>query len=197
MASKSVIFEYQLKHKLKIQVNGGAVIFNEKEQEIYLTGLKVQPAMDLQKIEVKAHYPAGTAKQIAEAVSKILNIHAKPAPTRETVRGEKTLVNASEISKKAAAKTPDAEKGEAIKESALPDMYVDVVSDMLNISGNYDVDGSQFSVSTSSEDMMKIITFRKSKYVKIFINGKEFKPQDEVEFVRRVFPQIDMTVYLK
>lgn len=200
MAAKSLVFEYELKHKLQIIVKGGVVAFDESQQEIYLTKLKVQPAIDLQKVEVKAYYPEGAKKQIAAAVSRILNVHAKPTATKETMRGEKTMRSVEAIREPSGAsgqesKTKD--ESTPVKEAAIPDMYIDVVSDMLAISGNYNVDGSTFKVTTTSEDMMKIITFRKSKYVKVFINGKEFKPQDEVEFVRRVFPQIDMTVHMK
>ena len=65
---------------------------------------------------------------------------------------------------------------------------------MLDIATQVNVDGGNFKIQTKSSDMSEFVTFRQSKKIKIFINGKEFAPKEEMEFI---FPQVDMTVYLK
>ncbi len=201
-ATKSVVFEYELEHQLKIEVRGGVITFDESQQEIYLTKMTVKPAVEITRVEILASYPNGTEKTIAEAVGKILNVGAKAAPTKETVRTTKTMRTFNDImgkgpEPKAEPKKPEEGKSEAIKESAIPDMSVQVITDMLNIPSQVNVEGDNFKVVTKSENMTQFVTFRQSKKIKVFINGKEFAPMDEIEFIKRVFPQIDMTVFIK
>lgn len=182
MSNKVITFEYEIEHKLDISVVGGKVMFDESKQEIYLTKMSVKPAVEITKVELLANYPEGTEKAISDAMSKIINVEAKATPVREA-KPRGNIINAGDI--------------KPIKEAAIPDMSVNVITDMLNIPTQVNVDGTNFKVVTQASDMSQFITFRQSKKIKIFINGKEFAPRQELEFIKRVFPQINMTVYIK
>lgn len=181
-------FEYELSHRLHIEVSGGRAVFDESKQEIFLTGAYISPNVELQSMTVKAHYPLGAASTIADAIKSIVNVDAKVMPAERRAQS-KTIVSADEIGE-------DVTK-ERIDEAAIPDMSIDVITDMLNVPVDVTLDGNEFSFSTRSEDMSRFITFRQSKKMKVFINGKEFAPKQELEFVKKVFPQIDMTVRYK
>lgn len=187
--AKSAIFEYQLEHQLHIDVRDGKIFFDESKQDIYITKMSIKPAIDIKRVEVLAHYPKGTEQTVAEAVGKILNVRAKATATKETTRlSKKTISDAKELLRN--------DTQEKVNESAIQDMSIQVITDMLNIPNQIKIDGDQFKIMTESSKMTQFITFRQSKKIKIFINAKEFAPMDEVEFVKRIFPQIEMTVYL-
>lgn len=195
---KSVLFEYELGHQLHIDVQGGAISFDLSKQEIYLTRMSVKPAVEITRVEIRAHYPNGTEKTIAEAVGKILNVVAKASPTRETTKSSKTILTANEL----ANANRDVEKAKheepkKVNEAALPDMSIEVITDMLDVPSQVNVDDDTFNIVTTAESMTKFITFRQSKKIKVFINGREFTPMDEIEFIKRVLPQINMTVFIK
>ena len=185
MAQKAVTFQYFIKHKLTIEVTGNNVTFNEADQQVYVTAMSISPAMEISKIDVTAHYPNGAAASIADAVQKILNTGAKAEAAKTTTRvSPNTVIKAEDIKK--------------TNESANNvTMSVQVITDMLDIATQVNVDGGNFKIQTKSSDMSEFVTFRQSKKIKIFINGKEFAPKEEMEFIKRVFPQVDMTVYLK
>lgn len=188
MAKKAVTFQYMVKHKLVINVKGNSILFNEADQEITITGMSVSPALELTTVEAIAHYPDGAAKTIADAVSKILNTGAKAVAVKtEAEKKSNTIINVGDMKK------PVNEAAGA----AMPDMSIEVITDMLDVSTQVSAEGDSFKVQTKASDMSSFITFRQSKKIKIFINGAEFSPMNEVEFVKRVFPQIDMNVKYK
>ena len=187
MAVKVVTFEYELEHRLDISVKDGVVTFDESAQEIYLTKMSAKPAVEIDRVEIMASYPEGAEKAIAEAVGKIINTGAKAVPAKEPTRVGGVMRSAGEI----------APGAKGVNEAAVPDMNVQVITEMLDIPVQMNIGGASFKIVTRSADMAQFITFTQSKKIKIFINGKEFAPKQELEFVKRVFPQLDMTVYVK
>lgn len=207
--ANTVLFEYQIAHNLSISVVNGEIIFNEPQQNIFITRLAVKPAMEIDKVDMLAHYPQGTHKAIQDAVGKIVNIAAKQTPAREvkTVKTAEDIIKqrATEKSdekkpadvKKPEGKVNEAEEKQAGDASAMPDMEIQVITDMLDVPTQVTVKDKTLSVVTRPDEMSQFVTFRQSKKIKVLINGKELQPKQEIEFVKRIFPQIEMKVYLK
>lgn len=193
-ASNTVVFEYEIEHNLSIQVRNGEIIFDESQQKIFITKLSVNPAVELTKVEMLAHYPQGSHKAIQDAVGKIVNIQARQTPAREV----KTVKTAEDIIKqRAAGDGKEKGEGETVNESAMPDMDIQVITDMLDVPTQVTIDGKEFEIVTRPDEMSQFVTFRQSKKIKVLINGRDFQPKQEIEFVKRIFPQIEMKVYLK
>lgn len=207
--ANTVLFEYQIAHNLSISVVNGEIIFNEPQQNIFITRLAVKPVMEIDKVDMLAHYPQGTHKAIQDAVGKIVNIAAKQTPVREvkTVKTAEDIIKQratekSDEKKPADAKKPEgkvneAEEKQAGEASAMPDMEIQVITDMLDVPTQVAVKDKTLSVVTRPDEMSQFVTFRQSKKIKVLINGKELQPKQEIEFVKRIFPQIEMKVYLK
>ena len=193
-AAKTIVFTYEIEHNLNIQVRNGQILFDESQQKIFITKMSVKPSVELTRVEMLAHYPQGTNKAIQEAVGKILNISAKSAPARDV----RTVKTAEEILKQRATEKPgEKEGGEKVNEAAMPDMDIQVITDMLDVPTQVTIEDDKFSVVTRPDEMSQFVTFRQSKKIKVLINGRDFQPKQEIEFVKRVFPQIEMTAYLK
>lgn len=197
MASKAITFEYTINHKLSIQVRNNAITFDRDSQKVYLTEFKVRPALELTSAEALVHYPDGIETTIAEAVSRVVNVSAKAVPEKpkagkafatDKSADNRTIRSAGEITDK---------KNVSEAAGRLPDIDIEVISDQLNVTSQVDYGGGSFKILTKPAEMVEFITWRQSKKIKVFINNKEIAPKLEIEFIKRIFPQFEMTVKVK
>lgn len=197
MANKVTRLEYVLKYNINIQIRDNVIQFKPDEQKIYVTGMTVQPAVELKSATFLAHYPEGMDNTIAAAVKKIVNIRAVATPDK----GLTNTVKSRTIKRASDAVKPDTNDDEQpVNEAAdapLPDTNIQILADRCNIQNQVEIKEGKFSIVTKSVEMAEFITWSESKKIKIFINNQEIKPKFEVEFLKAVFPQIDLTVYTK
>lgn len=185
-------FTYVINHYLSIKVRDNKVIFDEADQKIYLMGFKIQPAMELVSAEALIYYPNGTDIDIIDALRHVVNVTARTTPNK-TVKTAGTALAAD-------ATTPSYTKQEdKINEaqSVLPDMELLIISEQLDISSQVENKSGTFTIITKSSQIPEFITHTRSKKIKVFINNKEFAPKYEMELIKRIFPQIELTVHVK
>ena len=201
--SKTVIFEYEIQHNLTFSVNGNNVQFKPEEQMIYLMGMKIQPALEISTVEVLAHYPDGAEKTIADSIAILLKSTNKDTqkaiqgiPTKETAETTRRRETDAKLNKTSSSQASTIKNvNEALNAGKV--MNVTVSSIQLKVSDQLQNSGSGFKITTKSERIAEFITATESKKIKIFINGIEIQPKLELEFIKRVFPQIDMTVNIE
>lgn len=195
----TAVFQFVLNHSIKYTVANNEITFVPENQDITITELSIFPQLDISVIEAMASYPDGNDVHVAEATASILNINAaatampaKSAPVVKNIKSTEPITKKVKEDEKAPVNEAVTNPGKTIEK-----LDVQVLTTQLSIQKQVQVTGNKFSVISKSEDIASFMNYIDSKKVKVFLNGKEFQPKQEMEFIKRIFPQIDITVHLK
>lgn len=181
-----ILFEMMLNHNLSFTVNNGNINFPVDQQKITISEFAIYPDLDIKTLEAMAEYKEGNENAIRAAVEAVKS-------NLVTYKNPEDILSAA-----SAAETKKPEVNEA-KIEQMGDTEFSVITNRLKISKQIKLEKEQksFIVSFNSREISGFINYVESKKIKIFINSEEVKPKFEVDFLKRVFPYVEVKITLK
>jgi hypothetical protein len=172
MADRVITFTMTFNHDLKFEMEGENLIYDKSKQDITLEEFSIFPSIDLDKMEIITKYEKAAEVAVADSVKKIKTRFDKSGRVaRANIRADKTADNVGINNKKRS---------------------FNVVTNRLNVSKQFTLDSGakQFVYEFNPKEITKFINYVQSKKIKIFIDGNEIKPKNEIEFLKEVIPNI-------